>query len=40
MLGWASLQALDVTLLCKNKKEGESARASSVAALMPKSVLS
>ena len=33
-----SLQAMGVTLLCKNKKEGGSARASPVAALMPKSV--
>ena len=40
MLGWVGLQALDVTLLCKNKKERGSARASPVAALMPKSVLS
>ena len=35
----AGLQALDVALLYKkNKKEGGSARASSVAAPMPKSV--
>ena len=35
----AGPQALDVALLCKkNKKEGGSARASPVAALMPKSV--
>ena len=35
----AGLQALDVALLCKkNKKEGGSARASPVAAPMPKSV--
>ena len=32
------LQVLDVALLCKNKKEGGSARASPVAALMPMSV--
>ena len=32
------LEALDVELLCKNKKEGGSARASPVAAPMPKSV--
>ena len=31
-------QALGVALLCKNKKEGGSARASPVAAPMPKSV--
>ena len=36
----AGLQALDVALLCKNKREGGSARASPVAAPMPKSVLS
>ena len=36
--GNAGLQALDVALLCKNKKEGGSARASPVAAPMPKSV--
>ena len=30
--------ALDVRFLCKNKKEGGSARASLVAALMPKSI--
>ena len=35
MLG---LQALDVALLCKNKEKGGSARASPVAAPMPKSV--
>ena len=40
MLGWAGMQALDVALLCKNKKEEGSARASPVAAPMPKSVLS
>ena len=40
MLGWAGLQALDVVLLCKNKKEGGSARTSPVATPMPKSVLS
>ena len=40
ILSWAGLQALDVALLCKNKKEGGSARASPVAAPMPKSVLS
>ena len=34
----AGLQALNVTLLCKNKKEGGSARVSPVAAPMPKSV--
>ena len=34
----AGLQALDVALLCKSKKEGGSTRASSVAAPMPKSV--
>ena len=34
----AGLQALDVALLCKSKKEGGSARASSVAAPMPKLV--
>ena len=33
-----NLQALDVALLCKNKKEGGLARASPVAAPMPKSV--
>ena len=32
------LQALRVALLCKNKKEGGSVRASPVAAPMPKSV--
>ena len=32
------LQALDVALFCKSKKEGGSARASPVAAPMPKSV--
>ena len=32
------LQALSVTLPCKNKEEGGSARASPVAAPMPKSV--
>ena len=32
------LRALIEALLCKNKKEGGSARASSVAAPMPKSV--
>ena len=36
----AGLQALDVVLRCKNKKEGGLARASPVAAPMPKSVLS
>ena len=35
---WAGLQALDVALLCKNKKEEGPARASPVAAPMPKSV--
>ena len=35
-----NLLALDVALLCKNKKEGGSARASPVVAPMPKSVLS
>ena len=35
---WAGLQALDVALLCKNKKEEGSARASPVAAPIPKSV--
>ena len=35
---WAGLQALDVALLCKNKKEGGSAGALPVAAPMPKSV--
>ena len=35
---WASPLALDGGLLCKNKKEGGSARASPVAAPMPKSV--
>ena len=34
----ASLQALDVALLCKSKKEGGSARASPVATPIPKSV--
>ena len=34
----AGLQALDVALFCKSKKEGGSARASPVAASMPKSV--
>ena len=34
----AGLQALDVALLCKSKKEEGSARASPVAAPMPKSV--
>ena len=33
----AGLQTLDVALLCKNKKEGGSTRASPVAAPMPKS---
>ena len=33
-----NLQAQDVALLCKNKEEGGSARASPVAAPMPKSV--
>ena len=37
---WAGLQALNVVLLYKNKEEGGSARASPVAAPMPKSVLS
>ena len=32
------LQALDVALLCKKKEEGGSARASPMAAPMPKSV--
>ena len=40
MLGWAGLQALNVALLCKNKKERGSARSSPVTAPMPKSVLS
>ena len=35
---WTGLKALDVALLCKNKKEGGSAGASPVAAPMPKSV--
>ena len=35
---WAGLQALDVALLCKNKKEGGSTGASPVATPMPKSV--
>ena len=35
---WADLQALDVALLCKNKKEEGSAGASPVAAPMLKSV--
>ena len=34
----AGLQALGVTLLCKNKEKGGSARALPVAAPMPKSV--
>ena len=34
----AELQAPNVALLCKNKKEGKSARALPVAAPMPKSV--
>ena len=34
----AGLQALGVTLLCKNKEQGGSARALPVAAPMPKSV--
>ena len=34
----AGLQALGVTLLCKNKEEGGSARASPGVAPMPKSV--
>ena len=34
----AGLQALDVALLCKSKKEGGSARASPVAVPMPKSI--
>ena len=46
LLGWsagsrcgtASLQALDVVLLCKDKKEEGSAGALPVAAPMPKSV--
>ena len=49
MAGWAagfwivwvevgSLQAPNVVFLCKNKKDGGSARASPVAAPMPKSV--
>ena len=36
--GTAGLPALDAALPCKNKKEGGSARASPVAAPMPKSV--
>ena len=35
---WVVMQALDMALLCKNKKEGGSAGASPVAAPMPKSV--
>ena len=35
---WTSLLALDVALLCKNKKEEGSARASPVAAQMSKSI--
>ena len=35
---WAGLQALDVALLCKDKKEEGSARALPVAAPMPKLV--
>ena len=38
MLGWAGLQAMDVVLLCKDKKEEGPAWASPVAAPMPKSV--
>ena len=46
LLGWsagfgcgtAGLQALNVALLCKSKKEEGSTGASPVAALMPKSV--
>ena len=34
----AELQALDAALFCKNKKEGESARAAPLAAPIPKSV--
>ena len=34
----SGLRALKVALLCKNKKEGGSARASPVVAPMPKSV--
>ena len=36
--GTVGLQALDVALLCKDNKEEGSAKASPVAALMPKSV--
>ena len=36
LAGWSA--GTGVTLLCKNKKEGGSVRASPVAALMPKSV--
>ena len=36
--GTSGLQALDVTLLCKDKKEEGSAGASPVAVPMPKSV--
>ena len=36
---WAvDLRTLNVSLLCRNKEEGESARASPMAAPMPKSV--
>ena len=35
---WAGPLALDGELICKNKKEGGSARASPVAARLPKSV--
>ena len=45
LLGWSAgsgcgtpLQSLDAAPLCKDKKEGGSAGASPVAALMPKSV--
>ena len=37
-LGLSGLMALDVALLCKNKEDGGSARASPVAAPMLKSV--
>ena len=35
---WVSLQALDVSILCKKQERRGSARASPVAAPMPKSV--
>ena len=35
---WASLQALDMALLCKDKKEERADRGSPLAAPMPKSV--